>query len=306
MLFLLLFIDDDDNDSRTYTHMSPLPSYRYGNGQCWQVDPKGERQPQITMLGGSGGNYESVAVDNRRKRQPIFYVTEDKEYGALRRYIPRYSNAVNMPYVNWDTLHEDGSETTFLVFNDDGRTFEWTTNEQAARNSQARYCPNLEGIDFDDTNGLLYFVSKKRSTLYVLDLLAKTYTSSSTVSGILSGGGEWNHSPDQIVNGKGDYLYFTEDGGKTVGVYVIHKTTGKRYTMFEAYTDRYKYDETTGIAFSPNGKKMYAAFQNCGCGDEASETGLVFNCGCLLEFSRRDGASFQGATRSLKFHKSKS
>ena len=278
--------------------MSPLPSYRYGNGQCWQVDPKGERQPQITKLGGTGGNYESVAVDHRRKRQPIFYVTEDKEYGALRRYIPRYSNAD----VNWDTLHEDGGETTFLVFNEDGSTFDWTTNEQAARNSQAKHYPNLEGIDFDD-DGFLYFVSKKRSTLYVLDLLAKTYTTSLTKTGTLEWGGWFNHSPDQIVsNNGGEYLYMTEDGGKTPGVYAIHKPTGKRYTMFEAYTDQYHHDETTGLAFSPDGTKMYAVFQDCGCDQEDSENGISYNCGCLLEFSRQDGRSFEGATMGLKFH----
>jgi len=47
-----------------------LSCEEYGRGQCWQVDPKERRPPQITKLGGvNGGNYEAVAVDHRRKRQ---------------------------------------------------------------------------------------------------------------------------------------------------------------------------------------------------------------------------------------------
>ena len=89
-----------------------LSCEEYGKGQCWQVgkqvyfvlqnvkmyyfhylysivlnvalrqhihiyniytDPKNERPPQVSKIGGgTGGNYESVAVDGRRKRQPIF------------------------------------------------------------------------------------------------------------------------------------------------------------------------------------------------------------------------------------------
>lgn len=43
----------------------------YSNGQCWQVDPKDEIEPQITKLGGSGGRYESVAVDDRIPERPV-------------------------------------------------------------------------------------------------------------------------------------------------------------------------------------------------------------------------------------------
>lgn len=277
----------------------------FGNGQCWQVDPdpssEHHSKPEITKLGGEGGNYETVAVDDRRPRQPIFYVTEDSKFGALRRYIPAYSNAVNAPYVGWDTLHENGT-TTFLIFHNES-TFGWTIDEQAARNSQNQYFPNLEGIHFD--NGLLYFVSKKLNLLYILDLAEGTYTTSTTKFGIMLGGGEFNHSPDQIVSGHvGDYLYFTEDGGGSPGVYAMHKSTGKRFSMFEGYSDMYKNDETTGLAFSPDGTKMYAAFQDCGCHEEALLTGEEFTCGCLMEFSRQDGLSFEGDTMGLKFHPS--
>ena len=103
-----------------------------------------------------------------------------------------------------------------------------------------------------------------------------------------------------ITNGGGDYLYLTEDGGKTVGVYAIHKPSGQRFAIFEAYDKKYYNDETTGLAFSLDGKKLYASFQDCGCKD--SDSGVDYDCGCLLEFSRRDGRSFDGSTLSLKFH----
>ena len=226
-------------------------------------------------------------------------VTEDSEFGALRRYIPPYSTKPNPPYTDWDTIHDEGGTTRYLIFYDDYK-FGWTTDEEAARNSQATYYPNVEGIDFDEANGSLYFVSKKLSMLFVLNLESRTYTASSTKFGALMGGGEFRHSPDQIVrNGNGEYLYVTEDGGRTVGVYAIHRPTGKRYAIFEANEIMYNGDETTGLAFSPDGRIMYAAFQDCGCDLESSEGGLDPTCGCLFEFRREDGRSFDGATLSL-------
>ncbi|KAL9185923.1 hypothetical protein ACHAXT_003700 [Thalassiosira profunda] len=272
----------------------------YGRGQCWQVDPEGTRPAQITALGGTGGNYESVAVDNRTPNRPTFYVTEDAELGALRQYTPpilQLEDGSN--YTGWDTLHANGGITRYLVFLENNR-FEWTFDETLARASQQRHFPNVEGIDCQD--GVLVFVSKKTALLYTLDLDNGNYTTSTTKGGIhIWGGGTFLGSPDQIArNNGGDFLYLTEDGGRKVGVYAIHKPTGQRYSIFEAYADVYIGDEATGLAFSRDGRQMYAAFQDCGCTN--SESGLDFNCGCLLEFSRTDGRSFDGSTMSLKFH----
>lgn len=256
----------------------------------------GQRSPQKTVIGGSGGNYESVAIDKRDPFQPKIFLTEDSEYGALRKFTPQRSQNPN-----WDTLHGSGT-TEYLEFTS-GSRFKWTTNLQAARNSQATYYPNVEGIDFRD--GKLYFVSKKTSKLYVLNLEAGKYTATSTKESALLGQGEFRNQPDQIVrNNDGDYLYLTEDGGSSPGVYSRHIPTGERYAIFEAYDTKYVNDETTGLAFSPDGSKMYACFQDCGCDD--SDGGADYTCGCLLEFSRQDGRSFDGSTLSLKYHSSAS
>ena len=73
--------------------------------------------------------------------------------------------------------------------------------------------------------------------------------------------------------------------------------TGRSYAIFEAYDAKYFNDETTGLAFSPDGTTMYACFQDCGCEVSGEE-----DCGCLLQFWRDDGRSFDGATMGLKFH----
>jgi hypothetical protein len=269
----------------------------YGHGQCWQVDPYNKIPSEITQLGGvDGGNYESVACDDRRTYRPIFYVSEDHESGAVRRYRPP---PVLAP-ANWSTLTSDGGSTDYLVFIN-ATHYEWTTDERLARESQSRYYRNVEGIHYHNT--YLYFISKILKTLYILNLDTLTYTTSVLKSDYITnnGGGTFHNEPDQLLS-HGNYIYFTEDGGSTVGVYAIHITTGQRYTVFEAYDGQHKNDEVTGLAFSPDGTKMYAAFQDCGCGN--SESGMDFNCGCLMEFSRSDGQSFNGSTPSLKFHSS--
>ena len=288
-------------------HFVDMVSYHLGSVSfktCIPSDPTSRNPPQITQLGGSkGGNYESVAVDNRNMSRPIFFITEDAEFGALRRYTPPPppAGAQSSITANWNTLHRLGGSTDYLLFLDNNH-FKWTTNEKEGRNSQFQNYRNVEGIDFH--NGHLYFVSKKLYKMFILDLDNGTYTASSTkFSGATAG--QFLDTPDQIIwneNGGNKYIYLTEDGGNTVGVYAICRRTGERYAIFEAYNGNYKGDETTGLAFSPDGRKMYVAFQDCGC--KNSESGIDPNCGCLLEFSRKDGLSFDGSKLDIKFHSS--
>ncbi len=72
--------------------------------------------------------------------------------------------------------------------------------------------------------------------------------------------------------------------------------SGQRYAIFEAYAPTYFRDKTSGLAFSPDGTKMYTCFQDCGC-----EVSGDVDCGCMLEFERLDGRSFDGETLNLRF-----
>jgi len=70
-------------------------------GQCWQVGPDGRAEE--TVLGQDGGNYESVAVDDRVYHRPVFFTTEDSSDGALRRFIASQHG--------WDALHSEGEHS---------------------------------------------------------------------------------------------------------------------------------------------------------------------------------------------------
>jgi len=234
-------------------------------GQCWQVGPDGRAEE--TVLGGEGGNFESVAVDDRIYDAPVFYTTEDEEDGALRRFIASQHG--------WDALHTEG-EHSFLNLFDDG-TYEWTTDEKDARKSAKEYFPNSEGIQVHAGN--VYFMSKELQHLIILDLENMTWTSEE--SGVkFYGEGSFGGQPDQNMFGPTrKYIYFTEDGSSDPGVYARYGDDGTYFTMFQAIEDDiHTDDETIGIALSPDNKRFYAGFQ---------VTGYIF------EFTREDGLAFE-------------
>lgn len=240
-------------------------------GDCWQVaaDPSSPNylKPQKTMIGERmGGRFESVATDDRNKQSPVFFATEDSSFGAMRRF-----QATSR---GWNSLHTDG-EMSYLLIVDD-KNFEWTKNLTAARESAYAYYQNSEGISFN--NGTLYFTTKSTQKMFVLDLESLTYTLETTGLNF-QGKGSFNAMPDQVIGGDKRFLYLTESGGSTPGVYARDMYTGKYMTIFESIDgeERYLNDETVGIAFSPDRYRMYAGYQGAGV---------------LFEFRRTDNLPF--------------
>ena len=253
------------------------------DGQVWQVDPTGQRTLQIMTIGRERGEWESFAYDVRDKEHPQFFVTEDEPDGALRRFRPDTVDWENDP---WQMLHGDGI-LDYLLVEPDGRrngTFSWTVNLQHAKDNAERYFPKTEGIDAHE--GILYFVSKHFRRLYILDLDQQTYHWESTVSGIFDG------TPDQMQRLLGggkddeaetDLLYFTEEGGNNAGIHA-RNVEGQFFSILESPVYE---DETTGLAFSPNGKHMYVAYQ---------ETGILY------DIWREDGLAFNAKFLNVKYH----
>eukprot|EP00978_Attheya_sp_CCMP212_P020161 scaffold57308_cov55-Attheya_sp.AAC.2 len=243
-------------------------------GQCYQVHANKETNRE-TNLGGDGGLFEAFAYDDRIQSDPVFFITEDEEDGALRRIRPKQHIDVGP-----DILHGNGTdiERTYLIFvsND---TFQWTTDLARGRASAKTHFPNCEGIDRRDN--ILYFVSKLMKQLYTLDLESMKYKIQSTKkSNSIFGNG-----PDNLhAMGNSDLLYFTEDGGRTPGLFV-RDLFGKYHTLFYAYAEQYDDDETTGVAFSPDMKTLYCCLQEVG------------NC---FSFTRKDGLAFEGSTINVR------
>jgi hypothetical protein len=156
----------------------------HANGHCWQVHPTGAREPEKTKLvEPAGGNFESMAVDNRDANRPVFFVTEDHERGALRRFTP---SPCDLP-PSWDMIHHEGT-IDYLEFLPNNK-FQWTRYLQKGRDSAFQYFRNVEGISHD--NGILSFVAKKQREIFHLDLDAGTYTNESTNHQALAGGGRY-------------------------------------------------------------------------------------------------------------------
>jgi sugar lactone lactonase YvrE len=127
----------------------------------------------------------------------------------------------------------------------------------------------------------LFFTTKERKELFILDLDRETFEKQSTRSGIFDG------QPDQVKRIVDDgLLYFCEEGGVENGVHARDEN-GWFFTILESDTFN---DETTGLAFSPNGKRMYVSFQ---------QKGKIF------DIWREDGLPFNGQTLNVKFHEFK-
>ena len=251
------------------------------NGRIYQVDPQGEREPQVITLGEEtdGGYFESFAYDVRDRNLPRFFVTEDVQGGPLRRFTPRKPDWEDP----WSMLLGKGQIDYLLLFPKSG-TFSWTTNyERAQLNAESNY-HYAEGIDC--VHGRLYFVSKFKKTMFILDLDRGTYQSESTSNGAFEG------QPDQIAHvlqGQGSssdtaMIFFTEDGGLLPGIH-MRDGEGTFRTLLES--PEYVHDETTGIAFSPDYKFLYFSIQN---------VGLIY------EVWRKDGFPFDAETLNIKYH----
>lgn len=110
-----------------------------------------------------------------------------------------------------------------------------------------------------------------------------TFESSSTESGA------FDNQPDQIASIIGhdgsDILYFCEDGGSSYNSGVHGRDAdGNFFTIINGPSYP---SETTGLAFSPDKKRMYVSYQ---------KPGIIF------EIMRTDGYPFGGQRLDIKYH----
>jgi secreted PhoX family phosphatase len=131
----------------------------------------------------------------------------------------------------------------------------------------------------------LYFTAKTKQELFILNLDCGTFTVSSTKSGAFMS------QPDQLARtsgqGRDSLLYFCEDSSKNSGVHGRDPSNGRYFTILQSGDSDLLPAETTGLAFSPDSKRMYVSFQKVGK---------------IFEVRRTDGGAFGGQQLGIKYH----
>ncbi len=261
------------------------------DGHVWEVNPEiGLSSQQKTVLGGTGGQYESFAYDARDRSNPTFYVTNDIWEGGTVRFTPDptvvedaestgdYSQVLTtMGTLEWLVLSPENGNRQ-----DTNGTFSWTNDRSVADANAWDFYRNAEGIDIRD--GFVYMTTKVDKFLFILDLDNLTYERSSTVSGAFEG------QPDQIRGIVGedstrDMLYFCEEASNENNGVHARDTDGNFYTVINGPGLD---SETTGLDFSPDNKRMYVAYQSDGK---------------IFEITRDDGYPFGAHRLDIKYHR---
>ena len=248
-------------------------------GLIYQVDPTGARAPQVATLGNAGGRWESFSHDVRNRQRPYFFATEDHNKGTVRRFTPATIDWDNNP---WNMLHGAGATDYLMIFpnsTNDGGTFQWTNDLNAAKNNARSYYPQTEGIDVYGSQ--MFLVCKNIRQLFTINIDDGTYSNRTTISGLFDG------KPDTLQRILGDsrnLLYFTEEGGVDAGVYA-RDHLGRFYTILESPV--YK-DETSGLSFSADGRFLIVAYQ---------DNDLLF------QVWHSDGLPFHDTPLDVKYHR---
>jgi hypothetical protein len=188
--------------------------------------------------------------------------------GAIARFHP---DAAAMECYNkttkaerWCTLNSGTHDYLKLIPGTGGTnegTFEWVATKELANPTMYR---NSEGAEVAD--GILTFTAKVDQLVFFLNLAEKTYVQYSTICG------KFTQQPDQIAY-LGKTLYFANDGTYPNGVYGWHKKGG----FFKVVVSPDYNTETSGIAFSPDKKYMYVAWQSVGVWQFWREDGYGFD-----------------------------
>lgn len=227
----------------------------YAAGRVWECDPAGGAPTLRPSLGLF--KHEMAACDPVRGQ---IYLSEDQPDGLFYRYTP--------PPGTWgsgDAL--DGGTMEAMVVAVDG-TVGWVPVANAdaptapLRTSTAGATPFVsgEGVIYDDDR--VYLTTKPPDDkVWVFDIAAQTmrvlYDATSFASPVLNG-------VDNIVASKSHDLYVAEDGGNLeicvitpdLAVFPVVRMTGPRHGV-DNPTPVPLISEVTGLAFSPDGNRLY-------------------------------------------------
>lgn len=232
------------------------------SGRVWECYPDGKTQAVVRPALGVF-NHEAVAVDMARNH---LYLTEDKPDGCLYRFTADAKTVDGFPDLSSGMLEVavKTSGQSELSWKEVGDPLA-EKKETRYQVSGAKTFNGGEGIVY--FNGQIFFTSKGDNRVWrynvvthVLDII---YDVEDSITPILTG-------VDNITVSQSGDIYVAEDGGD-LQIVVIDKHGGL-YPI--AQLEGHDSSEVTGIAFSPDGKRMYFSSQRGEFGQ--SEEGVTF------------------------------
>lgn len=248
-----------------------LSCEEFANGQVWECDPfnpgEGVALPALGFF-----DHEAIAVDVDKR---MLYLTEDYSDSRMFRFVP---DATDWPVGAARPALQAGKLQAMVV--DGGseaavngpRAVTWKdvinpgAPQNANRDPETAIFTGGEGIWL--YNGIVYFSTKNDETIWAYDTIEETveaiYRHDETLgdqapNNILSG------VDNLIVTPQGDLLV-AEDGGDLQVVVILPDGTQKALLQVVGQDQ----SEVAGIAFTPDGKRMYFTSDRGGRGAPGS------------------------------------
>lgn len=220
-----------------------LSGEEVSRGKIWEGDPTGT-VPGVARDALGWFTHEAAAVDPTTGR---IYLTEDRTDGALYRFTP--TTAGNLSAGLLEVLTESGGLGWAAVPIPNPSTAQTSTRLQVAT---TKHFNGGEGIWYHA--GTIAFTTKGDNRVWSYDIAANTltviYDAATHPTPILTG-------VDNVCGSASGNLYVAEDGGNLE--IVILKADGTAGVVARRAGD--VGSELTGVAFSPDGSRLYFSSQ---------------------------------------------
>ncbi|MDT8281703.1 MAG: DUF839 domain-containing protein [Gammaproteobacteria bacterium] len=235
------------------------------DGRVWECYPDGKRKAVVRPALGVF-NHEAVAVDEKNFQ---LYLTEDKPDGCLYRFTADRLNNEGFPDLSAGILEVAvGSARKEGVL-----TLDWAKPGDPQALSQPTRYQVADAMTFNGGEGIVYnneriiFTSKGDDRVW-------SYHPASQKLEILYDA-EDSHTPiltgvDNVTVSQSGDIYVAEDGGDLQ--IVVIDTHGELYPIVQLVA--HDESEITGVAFSPDGKRLYFSSQRGTTG--RSENGVTY------------------------------
>jgi secreted PhoX family phosphatase len=237
-------------------------------GRVWECDPAGKSAAVVRPALGVF-NHEAVAVDEKNRQ---LYLTEDNPDGCLYRFTAENLGSEGHPDLSAGVLEvavaenhpaaaEDIMQLSWLALPDP----QAETQETRHQIPSAMRFNGGEGIAY--YNDRVIFSTKGDNRIWsyhtATGQLKVLYDASSSLTPILTG------VDNVTVSAAGD-IYVAEDGGDLQIVVIDNRGSLSAIAQLEGHEK----SEVTGLAFSPDGKRLYFSSQRGTAG--VSESGITY------------------------------